>query len=98
MSTLVSHRIVITVPVYHECLYIEKTLTSLAEQRFRDFKVLLSDNASTEETGNICRSFCEADSRFVYFRRETNIGSAANFRFCIRTQPSAKNMGWLPYW
>jgi O-antigen biosynthesis protein len=94
MSTLVSHRIVITVPVYNEGLYIEQTLTSLAEQRFRDFKVLLSDNASTDETGNICRSFCETDSRFVYFRHETNIGSAANFRFCLEATSSDYFM-WL---
>jgi glycosyltransferase involved in cell wall biosynthesis len=94
MSILVSHRVVITVPVYNEGLYIEKTLASLAEQRFRDFRVLLSDNASTDETEQICRSFCEADSRFVYFRHDANIGSAANFRFCLESTSSDYFM-WL---
>ena len=48
------------------------------EQEFEDFEVIVSDNASTDGTGDICRWFAKKDCRVRYFRNEVNIGLAAN--------------------
>ncbi len=45
----------VVVPYYNEANFIESTLTSLAEQRERDFVLVLVDNASTDGTTDICR-------------------------------------------
>ena len=94
MPVLVSHRVVISVPVYNEGQFIRETLLSLMEQRFTDFRVLVSDNASTDETESICTSLCDADPRFTYVRHEENLGAAENFRFCVESTQSDYFM-WL---
>jgi glycosyltransferase involved in cell wall biosynthesis len=73
--TLVS----VGVPVYNGEKYLAETLESLRAQSLRDFEIVISDNASTDRTGEICRSYQAKDSRVRYFRNEQNIGGALNF-------------------
>jgi O-antigen biosynthesis protein len=80
---MVQHKIVLTIPVFNEARYILETLHSVAAQTTRDFKVLISDNASTDRTEQICREFSAQDIRFHYVRQATNLGAAANFQFCL---------------
>jgi glycosyltransferase involved in cell wall biosynthesis len=65
-------------PVYNGERYLARTLAALQAQEFTDFKVIIGDNASTDATEEIIRSYTAVDSRFVYVRREQNIGAAAN--------------------
>src|SRR5262245_582217 len=65
-------------PVYNGEKYLPNALSRLLEQDFEDFELIVSDNASTDGTQEICRSFAEKDRRVRYFRNETNIGLAAN--------------------
>jgi glycosyltransferase involved in cell wall biosynthesis len=69
----------IGLPVYNGDPYIEATLDSLLTQTFQDLEIIISDNASTDRTAEICRRYAEKDSRIRYFRNSTNIGSARNF-------------------
>jgi len=46
-------------------------------QSFGDFELVISDNASTDRTAEICHSF--DDSRIVYHRQDENRGAAWNF-------------------
>ncbi len=71
--------ITIGVPVYNGADMLDESLACLARQTFRDFEVLIFDNASTDATGAIARSWVERDSRFRYFRNATNIGAVLNF-------------------
>ncbi len=82
------HKIVIGVPVFNEGRFILQTLRSIAEQDCSDFVVLISDNASTDETSNICREFSFNDNRFKYYRHTHNMGSLANFEFIYRNTSS----------
>jgi hypothetical protein len=43
-----------------------------------DIKILVSDNASTDNTGRICRNMAARDSRIVYSRNPTNLGITYN--------------------
>ncbi|HSX69316.1 MAG TPA: glycosyltransferase family 2 protein, partial [Pseudomonas sp.] len=88
------HNVVITVPVYNEGPYILETLTSLAAQTYSDFRVLVADNASTDDTQSICQAFCAQDSRFHYARHESNLGATANFKYCFDNTESELFM-WL---
>jgi len=66
-------------PVYNGEKYIRKALDSLLEQTFTDFELIISDNASTDRTQEICLQYTCRDSRVRYFRNEENIGAARNF-------------------
>jgi glycosyltransferase involved in cell wall biosynthesis len=67
------------IPVYNGELYLARTLESILEQSFSDFEVIISDNASTDETEAICREFARRDDRIRYHRRESNLGWVGNF-------------------
>ena len=46
---------------------------------FQDFEIIVSDNASTDHTAEICRSFAERDPRIRYHRNEKNLGAIPNY-------------------
>jgi len=84
----VSAKLVVGLPVYNEQRYIEETLRALARQDYTDFKVLISDNASDDDSRAMCEAFAARDSRFVYVRQPENIGAARNFTFCLDASSS----------
>jgi glycosyltransferase involved in cell wall biosynthesis len=69
----------IGVPVYNGEKYLAETLDSLLAQTIEDFEIVISDNASTDRTSEICRLYQEKDPRVRYFRNDQNIGLALNF-------------------
>ena len=66
-------------PVYNAERYLEAALDSLLSQTFNDFELIISDNGSTDGTGEICRRYASTDERIRYSRNEKNIGLVANF-------------------
>jgi glycosyltransferase involved in cell wall biosynthesis len=69
----------IGMPVYNEEKHLEQALQSLLSQSFENFELIISDNASTDRTSEICRSYATKDPRVRYSRMETNLGSSVNF-------------------
>nr|QIJ55920.1 glycosyltransferase [uncultured bacterium] len=67
-------------PVHNGASLLRESLECLRAQDYEDFEVVISDNASTDETEEICTEFVERDSRFRYLRHSENIGLLANFR------------------
>jgi glycosyltransferase involved in cell wall biosynthesis len=79
-----SPRISIGVPVYNGEKFLAETLNSLLSQTVEDFELIISDNASTDGTAEICRSYAARDRRVRYIRNETNIGACANCNSVFR--------------
>lgn len=77
-------KVVIGMPVYNGEKHIGETIQSILEQSFDDFSLFISDNASTDSTESICRSFAQKDSRIEYFRQTKNLGMAPNFNYVFR--------------
>jgi glycosyltransferase involved in cell wall biosynthesis len=74
-------------------MFLEETLDSLLAQTFQDFELIISDNASTDGTEEICRRYASLDRRIHHFRNETNLGAAANFNEAFR-RSSAELFKW----
>jgi glycosyltransferase involved in cell wall biosynthesis len=72
-------RLTVGVPVYNGARYLAETLDALLAQDYRDFVVVLSDNASTDGTGEICEKYAALDPRVRYHREPANRGGAWNF-------------------
>jgi glycosyltransferase involved in cell wall biosynthesis len=72
-------RVSVGLPVYNGQTYLAETLDSLLAQSLKDCEIVISDNASTDQTPTICRAYQAEDARVRYFRNERNIGAAANF-------------------
>lgn len=73
----------IGMPVYNGAKYIGQALDSLLAQTFLDFELIISDNASTDDTETICQSYERLDSRIRYVRQAGNLGALANFQFVL---------------
>jgi glycosyltransferase involved in cell wall biosynthesis len=65
--------------VYNGERFIAEAIESLLSQTFVDFEMVISDNASTDGTQEICARFAALDSRIRYSRCGRNIGAAGNF-------------------
>jgi glycosyltransferase involved in cell wall biosynthesis len=72
-------RVSIGFPVYNGEDYVSEALDSLLTQTFTDFELIISDNASTDRTGEICRSYAAVDPRIRYYRNAANVGPVKNF-------------------
>lgn len=62
------------VPVYNAEEFILNTLEHLAAQTYPNFEIILGDDASTDRTAEICKDFCEKDSRFSFLQNPQNLG------------------------
>jgi glycosyltransferase involved in cell wall biosynthesis len=71
-------------PVYNAEPYLEQALDALLAQSFEDFEVMISDNASTDATEEICRSYADKDDRIRYVRSRANFGVIHNFNTVFR--------------
>jgi glycosyltransferase involved in cell wall biosynthesis len=72
-------RVSIGLPVYNGEEFISEALDSLLNQSFCDFELIISDNASTDRTENICQDYAHKDKRIRYFRNQRNVGMFRNF-------------------
>lgn len=69
----------IGVPVHNGEAFLDQALWSLRGQTYENLEIIISDNASTDETAAICRRHAEEDRRIRYYYSATNRGAAWNF-------------------
>lgn len=69
----------IGMPVFNGENYLEEALDSILAQTFSNFELIISDNASTDRTREICRAYAARDPRVRYYRNATNLGAAKNY-------------------
>lgn len=69
----------IGLPVYNGEQFIDEAIQSVLRQSHSGFELVISDNASTDSTSEICLGYAERDERIRYLRSGTNHGAAWNF-------------------
>lgn len=74
----------IILPIFNEELFLEETINSVLQQTYPHFELLISDNASTDNSANICENFAKQDKRIHFYKQTTNIGVTANHYFLQR--------------
>jgi len=89
-------RLSIGLPVYNGEKFLKETIDSLLSQTFEDFELIISDNASTDKTEEICRAYIGQDKRIYYYRNEENKGSAPNFNRVFELS-SGEYFKWAAY-
>jgi glycosyltransferase involved in cell wall biosynthesis len=72
-------RVSIGLPVYNGERYLTEALDSILAQDFCDFELIISDNASTDATRDICETYARRDPRITYSRMPENLGAAPNY-------------------
>jgi glycosyltransferase involved in cell wall biosynthesis len=73
----------IGVPVYNEERFLEETLTSLLAQDYPNIEIILSDNASTDRTADICQQIAAQNPSVTFHRFDENRGAPENFQYVL---------------
>lgn len=71
----------IGLPTHNGSKTIRRSLDTLLNQSYKNIELIISDNASTDETGKICEEYAARDQRIKYILQKENIGPLANFKF-----------------
>ena len=74
-----SPQISVIVPVYNSKDCLRKCLDSILQQSFPDYEILLIDDGSTDDSGNICNEYAAKDARVqVFHQSNKGVGAARN--------------------
>lgn len=69
----------IIVPVYNAAIYLPECIESILSQTFRDFELILVDDGSTDNSGQICAEYERKDSRVrVVCQKNSGVSAARN--------------------
>jgi glycosyltransferase involved in cell wall biosynthesis len=74
------NKVSVIIPVYNEIRFIERTLNSVLGEAD---EIILSDNASTDGTSDICQRYASIYPEIKYFRGEETRNANDNFQFAI---------------
>lgn len=77
-------KLVVAFPAYNGARTLLASLRNIADQDFRDFRAIIVENGSTDNTYEIARAFCETDERFEVIRNENHLSAIDNFMHTVR--------------
>ena len=71
----------VCIPTYNRAAMLKNAMDSVLAQTFGDFELIVSDNASSDGTEALVRSY--RDERIRYVKHERNMGAVSNFNRCM---------------
>jgi len=78
-DTLVS----IGLPIRNAGSTVAGVVKSVLAQDHENIELVISDNASTDDTEEVCRELARSDRRIAYHRQAENVGLLNNFRYAV---------------
>lgn len=73
----------IGLPTYRGGRRLARALDSLHAQTYPKIEIILSDNASDDDTPSICQAYARRDPRTRFFQQKENTGRINNFLFVL---------------
>ena len=75
-------KISICIPTHNTGQYLPEAIESVLQQEFADYELVICDNASTDDTPEICRRYRDGRLRYLRFEELTN--QSGNFNRCLK--------------
>lgn len=75
---MIEDKIEIVIPTYNRANYLDKTLSYILNSPFKNCKITIRDNASSDDTPKICEKYSELFKNLNIIRNRKNIGGNAN--------------------
>ena len=79
----------ICVPTFNRARELEWGLADIRRQTYAPLEIMISDNASTDDTEAVCRRAAAEDPRIRYVRQSCNLGLYGNHNFCLQASRGA---------
>ncbi|RBP37337.1 glycosyl transferase family 2 [Roseimicrobium gellanilyticum] len=89
-----SSLVTIGIPVFNGEKHLAQALDSALAQDCPNLEILISDNASTDGTQDICKEYRRRDSRIRYHRNKENLGASGNFQEVLK-RANGEYFTWL---
>jgi glycosyltransferase involved in cell wall biosynthesis len=83
-------------PVFNGEKYLRESIESIIDQTYQNFELIISDNASTDRTQEICLEYSRKDNRISYYRNDKNLGGPKNYNRVFELS-SAEYFKWAAY-
>lgn len=77
-------KISVLMPTFRYARYLPEAIESVLAQDYRDFEVIVSDDASPDESGEIIRRYAAKDARIRAHVQPRNLGMVANWNWCLQ--------------
>ena len=74
-------KLTVAIPTYNRANYLKEAIQGILNQTFKDFKLIILDNGSSDNTYEVVKSF--KDDRITYIKNEKNIGGIGNLNKAI---------------
>ena len=82
-------------PLYNQVRYLPDALHSLLAQTYSDFRLLIADDSTESEPGQIAQSFAAGDHRIIYHKNENRLGLVENWKNCFRLAGDVDYFAWV---
>lgn len=76
-------KIDILLATYNGEKYLKEQLDSILAQTYSNFRLLISDDKSSDTTIDLLQEYAKKDERIILFLQEKNLGSTKNFEFLL---------------
>lgn len=76
--------VTVGLPVFNSAGSLKASAESILGQTHEDLELIISDNASTDETWDVCLALAREDDRVRTFRHPRNLGIAENWNSVVR--------------
>ena len=76
-------KVSVCIPTYNYGQFIGAAIESVLRQTLQDFEIIISDNASEDDTESIVSGYASRDTRIRYARNPSNLGMVANWNCCL---------------
>ncbi len=73
----------VVIPTYNYARYLPEAVESVLAQDFRDFELLVADDASPDDTAEVMAEYVRRDPRVRFVRHEKNLGMVENWNWCL---------------
>lgn len=70
-------------PVYNSSETVISAIKSILAQSYSNFELIISDNASSDSTAEICKYFASIDNRVKFHQQPYNFGGIFNFNYVL---------------
>ena len=81
-------KVTIGMPIWNGAAYVADAIGSILAQTYDDFELMISDNASSDATAEICLGYVRLDTRIRYIRQQLNLGVHSNHMYLFRHSTS----------
>jgi len=87
--------VTIGLPVWNGEHYLPGCIDALLAQTYQDYELIISDNGSTDRTGEICLEYAARDPRIRYVRQPVNMGPFKNYNYLL-DEAKGEYFMWAP--